>query len=210
MRRITLVALSRPGTMPAYYTFRQGLSFNEDATHRHFEPPLAHMYELSRMSNYAIELVPTENSQIHMYYGVERAPPAGRAAERTFFARAVLREGDMFTGADHGVLQQRMVEFLQTEVEELFTGMVAALDVAAQQQRYAGARNHHIFINIVPEFQYEPELIDTLMRKLGRRYGERLWNLSVGQLEVCVRLRGLGPRRHAAALCGGQPDRPRL
>ena len=56
-------------------------------------------------------------------------------------------------------------------------------------------------------------MIETLIRKLGQRYGERLWQLAVGELEVsssspscdtvmihadirfqvCVRLRGLGP-----------------
>jgi acetyl-CoA carboxylase/biotin carboxylase 1 len=193
VRRITLVLQARPGAMPAYYTFRERLAFKEDAIHRHFEPTLGHMYQLSRMSNYDIDLVPTENSQIHMYFGREHAPPAGRDAEKTFFARAVLREGDLFAASDRTVMQQRMVEFLQTEVEKLFTDMIDALELAAQMPRYEGARNHHIYINIVPEFQYNPELVDTLIQKLGRRYGARLWRLAVGELEVCVLLRGLGP-----------------
>jgi acetyl-CoA carboxylase/biotin carboxylase 1 len=193
VRRITLVLQARPGAMPAYYTFRERLAFKEDAIHRHFEPTLGHMYQLSRMSNYDIDLVPTENSQIHMYFGREHAPPAGRDAEKTFFARAVLREGDLFAASDRSVMQQRIVEFLQTEVEKLFTDMIDALELAAQMPRYEGARNHHIYINIVPEFQYDPELVDTLIQKLGRRYGARLWRLAVGELEVCVCLRGLGP-----------------
>ena len=193
VRRITLVLQPRPSAMPSYFTFRNRLAFHEDAIHRHFDPPLAHMYELSRMSKYDITLVPTENSQIHVYFGVEHAPPGGRGAERTFFVRAVLREGDMFAASDRGLAQQRMVEYLQTEVEKLFTDMIDALELAAQMPRYEGARNHHIYINIVPEFQYNPELVDTLIQKLGRRYGARLWRLAVGELEVCARLRGLGP-----------------
>ena len=35
VRRITLVALTQAGAMPAYFTYRQKLDFREDATHRH-------------------------------------------------------------------------------------------------------------------------------------------------------------------------------
>lgn len=43
-------------------------------------------------------------------------PPKNRPAERCFFARAVLREGDIFAGSDQGIADRRLVDFLQTEV----------------------------------------------------------------------------------------------
>jgi hypothetical protein len=72
-----------------------------------------------------------------------------------------------------------MVDYLQTEVEKLFTDMVTAIDVATQQPQYAQSRNHHIYLNIVPEFVYEPEKIDQLIRKMGQRYGEQYVHVAV-------------------------------
>jgi hypothetical protein len=40
VRRVTLVVSLYDGHMPLYYTYRQRLDYAEDATHRHFEPPL--------------------------------------------------------------------------------------------------------------------------------------------------------------------------
>lgn len=39
------------------------------------------------------------------------------------------------------------------QVEKLFMEMLTAIDVASQNPAFVGARNHHLYINIVPEFK---------------------------------------------------------
>lgn len=71
VRRVTVV-VTRSGQYPRLFTFRERLNFEEHSIYRHIEPPLAYHLELRRLSNYDVQLISSENQQIHIYYAQER------------------------------------------------------------------------------------------------------------------------------------------
>ena len=183
LRRITL-ALGRGTDFPEYYTFRARLGYQEDGICRHIEPPLAYHLELRRMSNFNFEYVPTLNRKIHLYYATEKTakPVDPSLLNSCFFIRAVVRSGDTLSGPAYN-------EYLVSQAEKVLADSIKSLEVAIRNPAHQNAQNHHIFMKILTEANYEPEGVDLLLRTLGQKYGKRLWKLKVGQLEVSGRVR---------------------
>lgn len=180
VRRIT-VMLCGPEKFPRYFTFRERLEYKEDPTSRHIEPPLAYHLELSRLSNYNITYIPTLNRQIHLYYATEKEGPNPSSC---FFVRFLVRPGDTLSNpaiSDYNVLV--------TQAEKVLVDGIKSLEVAVREKRFSGAQNHHIFLKIITEVNYEPENVNVLLRTLGDKYGKRLWKLRVGKLELAGRVR---------------------
>ncbi|KAL6044996.1 acetyl-CoA carboxylase [Balamuthia mandrillaris] len=179
IRRVTLV-ITRMEQFPEFYTFRERLSFSEDSIFRHIEPPLAYHLELNRLSNYNIELVPTANRQLHLYYAEEKGRERQLDRDRCFFVRAVIREGNVFVSPS----SIHMHDLLHAEGERVFGEALNALELAMGDARFQNCQNHHIFLKFVPEVVFEPEKVNTIIRTLADRYGRRLWKLKVRELEV--------------------------
>jgi acetyl-CoA carboxylase / biotin carboxylase 1 len=100
VRRVTALvanncARGRTG-FPQSFTFRARAGFAEDPIYRNIEPSLAHHLELDRLSNYDIQLFPTEDRQIHLYYAVNKGETAKnpRLRDERFFSRALVRQPD--------------------------------------------------------------------------------------------------------------------
>ena len=82
IRRVTFLIFSEH-SYPKYFTFRArnkvGVvrihrslvchQFVEDTIYRHLEPALAFHLEINRLSNFTIQLIPTENHKLHLYLG---------------------------------------------------------------------------------------------------------------------------------------------
>jgi acetyl-CoA carboxylase/biotin carboxylase 1 len=55
IRRVTIL-VTMYGSFPRCFTFRERLGYQEHMIYRHVEPPLAYHLELSRLSNYDVEM----------------------------------------------------------------------------------------------------------------------------------------------------------
>lgn len=68
IRRVTFI-MTKKGTFPKYFTFRERLGFTEDAIYRHLDPALAFKLEMFRLGNYDVRHCPTRNPHLHLYHG---------------------------------------------------------------------------------------------------------------------------------------------
>ena len=183
IRRITLL-FARGTRFPEYYTFREKLNYQEDPVIRHIEPPLAYHMEIDRLSNFDITYVPTVNRQLHLYYGTAKGTKRGDPDfTSSFFVRAIIRSPDSI------VMRPVLNDVLVSQAERLLVDAIKSLEVAVRDRRYSSAQNHHIFLRVINEVNYEPESVDHLLRTLGETYGRRLWKLRVGKLELAGKVK---------------------
>ena len=184
IRRLTL-AVCTDGHFPKYYTYRERLDYGEDMILRHMEPALAFYLELQRLSNYDITYVRTLNRQIHMYFGKEQGKTdSDPTRAKVLFVRTTVRQGDAFM---HD--QARSIDYLIAQAERVILEGIKSLEVAIRDPRYKDSKNNHLFVKILSEVQYEPQSVDKLIRALGNKYGQRLWKLNVGELELAGKVK---------------------
>lgn len=170
IRRITFICGHKDGSYPGYFTFR-GPEYKEEESIRHTEPALAFQLEFSRLSNFHIKPVFTENRNIHVYeaYGKEVQ------SDKRYFTRAVVRPGrlrDEIPTAD----------YLISETDRLVNDILDALEII-------GGNNsdlNHIFINFSPVFPLSPEEIEPALGGFIERFGRRLWRLRVTGAEIRI------------------------
>jgi len=181
IRRITMVVV-RPGLLPLTYTFRQRLNWKEDSLHRNIEPPLAWVLELRRLSNYHITLVPTVNTQTHLYYAESKKPSI---SDSRFFVRTLIR----FDSEAANLNEKARGELIFAEAQRRFVESMEVLEVALRENRFKNAQNHHFFLRFLPVIEYNQELTLGFIKSLGEGYGQRLWSLRVSQLEISLRVK---------------------
>ena len=75
-----------------------------------------------RLFNYDIELIPTDNKRIHLYYAKEKVK--GSNQHTCFFARAVIRGGDDAFGTHN------IIDFVISEAESVLMSSCNAIEVA--------------------------------------------------------------------------------
>ena len=46
--------------------------YREDQIYRHLEPALAFQLEINRLKNFDIQLIPTQNMKMHLYYATAK------------------------------------------------------------------------------------------------------------------------------------------
>ena len=46
--------------------------YKEDQIYRHLEPALAFQLEINRLKNFDIQLIPTQNMKMHLYYATAK------------------------------------------------------------------------------------------------------------------------------------------
>lgn len=183
IRRITVVIV-RKGQLPLTYTFRQRLNWKEDSIHRNIEPPLAWVLELRRLSNYHITLVPTFNTQTHLYYAESKKPSV---SDSRFFVRTLVR---FDTDPESTSLTEKVrAELIYAEAQRRFVESMEVLEVALRENRFKNAQNHHLFLRFQPVIEYHPEQSLDFIKSLGEGYGQRLWTLRVSQLEISLRVK---------------------
>jgi hypothetical protein len=177
VKRVTAV-VCKYGHFPRYFTFRERLNYQEDQIYRNIEPPLAHHLELTRLSSYDYQLVPTENKQIHLYYAEEKGRKATDVLPQCprLFARILIRGGLLTMDA--------LFDYLVSEAENVLSEACNALELALHDPRYKGAVNNHIFLNFLPEVIIAPERVRTIISELAAKYNKRLGKAKVGEVEL--------------------------
>ena len=96
IRRIT-VCVHKYGHMPKYFTYRSRDEYKEDTIYRHLEPALAFQLELSRLRNFSLNLIPTQNHRMHLYHGIAKTDGGKSSIDQRFFVRAIIRHSDLVT-----------------------------------------------------------------------------------------------------------------
>ncbi|KAK6358447.1 acetyl-coenzyme-A carboxylase [Orbilia blumenaviensis] len=170
IRRVTFICGHRDGTYPGYFTFRAP-TYVEDERIRHIEPALAFQLELSRLSNFNITPVFTENRNIHVYKAVGKNVPS----DQRYFTRAVVRPGRLRDDIP-------TPEYLISETDRLVSDILDALEIIGNN----GTDLNHIFINFSPVFPLEPEEVFSALGGFIDRFGRRSWRLRVTTAEIRI------------------------
>ena len=170
--------------LPTSFTFRNRLGFKEDPLVRHIEPPLAYHLELHRLRNFTIRLVPIPNRNIHLYEATPKEAAVVRGSKlpirKRFFVRAVCTTLDP--------LDTETITDTYPSAEKTLVEALNALDVGLGEARLRGDdklfAGNHIFLNILPPAEVDPNLIEQIMKNLYLRYVRRLTALHVTQVEM--------------------------
>ena len=170
--------------LPTSFTFRNRLGFKEDPLVRHIEPPLAYHLELHRLRNFTIRLIPIPNRNIHLYEATPKEAAVVRGSKlpirKRFFVRAVCTTLDP--------LDTETITDTYPSAEKTLVEALNALDVGLGEARLRGDdklfAGNHIFLNILPPAEVDPNLIEQIMKNLYLRYVRRLTALHVTQVEM--------------------------
>jgi len=164
---------------PGFYTFRTAEDFAEDLIYRNVDPPMAFQLELSRLSRFDIERVSHPNRALHVFYARAKgkAPKATRDDDVRFFVRVVVRQADVFTSPS---------EVVQTipEAERAFAEALDAVEIGRCNRAYGRTDFNHVFLNILPVLNIEPEDVDSICRRIFQRYAAKCWLLRVFSVEI--------------------------
>lgn len=183
-RRVTFVIFTS-GQFPRIYTFRERLGYQEDTIYRHIEPPLAFQLELRRMSKYDLTLVPTENKQVHLFYGEEKGNTSP-SKHCCIFARASIRLGEAFNFTKD---IDRMNEYLISEAENVLRKAINAIELALGEPHFKNAWHNHIFMCFMSEVSLGPENVRTIIRNVATKYERRLAKVKVATVEILGELK---------------------
>ena len=189
IRRITFV-VNKKASFPKYFTFRQRLLFEEDAIYRHVDPALAFKLGMFRLANYDVELCPTRNPQLHLYFATGKAADGRGGACRRFFARTIMRHPDFLQ-------RESSPRLMQQAGERLLLEALDELELVFNNPKYRGSDCNHVFINFVPMVELDPEAYSKDLESLILRYGERLWHLRVLEAEIRMNVR---PQKHGRVI----------
>ena len=170
--------------LPTSFTFRSRLNFQEDPLVRHIEPPLAYHLELNRLRNFSIRLVPLPDRSIHLYEATPKEAAVVRGAalprRKRFFVRAVCTTFDPLTTASITNTYPSAEKTLVEALNALEMGLGEAR-LRGEEEKFGG---NHIFLNILPPAEVDPNLIEQIMRSLYIRYVQRLKQLHVSLVEM--------------------------
>lgn len=182
IRRITFI-MTKKGTFPKYFTFRERLGFLEDAIYRHVDPALAFKLEMFRLANYDVQHCPTRNPHLHLYYATASGNNPRFRHDRRFFARTIMRNPDL-------VSKEATIELMQDAGERLLVEALDEMEVKFSDRKTYGPTDcNHVFINFVPVVEMDPVAYSKELEKMIRRYGERLWQLRVLEAEIRMNVR---------------------
>lgn len=170
IRRVTFTTSRKEDNYPRYYTFR-GPTYLEDPSIRHIEPALAFQLELSRMSNFNIQPVFTDNRNVHVYKAEGKDVPS----DSRFFVRAVVRPPRVRDEIPTS-------EYLISETDRLLNDILDALQILGHER----TDMNQIFINFTPTFELFPEEVEQALGGFIERFGRRMWRQRVTQVEVRI------------------------
>ncbi len=170
IRRITFVVGYGTGSYPKYFTFR-GPLYDEDQSIRHIEPALAFQLELSRLSNFRIKPIFTDNRNIHTYEAIGKEVPS----DKRYFTRAIVRPGRLRDDIP-------TAEYLISETDTLVNDILDGLEVIDSNN----SDLNHIFINFEPVFKLGADEIENALGGFLERFGRRLWRLRVTNAEIRI------------------------
>ncbi|KAJ1555692.1 acetyl-coenzyme-A carboxylase, partial [Cladochytrium tenue] len=171
VRRVTFLVVRR-NQFPRYFTFKEHLQYGEDQVIRHIEPAMAYQLELQRLQNFDIKPCFVGDRRLHIYHAVGKSNPT----DVRFFVRAIVYPGQEMTGA------RATHEYLTSEGARTLTDIMDALEIVAQQ--YPNTDCNHLFINFVPTFEVDPQVVGQSLKEFVDRHGRRLWKNRVTAAEV--------------------------
>ncbi|KAK6168611.1 hypothetical protein SNE40_019808 [Patella caerulea] len=157
--------------------------FHEDRIYRHLEPGLAFQLEINRLRKFDLEIIPTANYKMHLYFGKAKVVKGQEVTDYRFFVRSIIRHSDLVT-------KEASFEYLQNEGERTLLEAMDALEVAFSHSYAIKTDCNHIFLNFVPTLTLtEPGKLEDTVRNMVMRYGSRLWKLRVLQAELKFTIR---------------------
>ncbi|ESP03134.1 hypothetical protein LOTGIDRAFT_199489 [Lottia gigantea] len=157
--------------------------FQEDRIYRHLEPGLAFQLEINRLRKFDLEIIPTANYKMHLYFGKAKVAKGQEVTDYRFFVRSIIRHSDLVT-------KEASFEYLQNEGERTLLEAMDALEVAFSHSYSQKTDCNHIFLNFVPTLTLtEPGKLEDTVRNMVMRYGSRLWKLRVLQAELKFTIR---------------------
>ncbi|KAK4561411.1 acetyl-coenzyme-A carboxylase [Recurvomyces mirabilis] len=171
VRRLTFICGHKDGTYPGYYTFR-GPQYDEDSSIRHSEPATAFQLELTRLRNFNIRPVFTENRNIHMY---EALGKGNSESDKRYFARAIVRPGRLRE-------DMPVAEYMINEADRLMTDILDAMEIIGNNN----SDMNHIFINFSSPLPLDPSEIQEALSGFLDRFGRRAWRLRVTGAEIRI------------------------
>ena len=179
VRRITFIMLA-PRAPPRYFTFRSRKEYKEDTIYRHLEPALAFQLELSRLKNYDLTSVHTNNHKMHLYLGTAKVAKGRPVSDFRFFIRSIIRHSDLITAA-------ASFEYMKNEGERLLLEALDELEVAFSHPSATRTDGNHIFLNFVPCVTMDPHNIGRDINMIIDKYASRLLKLQVKCAEIrCI------------------------
>ena len=182
IRRITM-CVHKYGHMPKYFTYRSRDDYKEDRIYRHLEPALAFQLELSRLRNFALNLIPTANHRMHLYHGVAKAKDGGKSTiDQRYFVRAIIRHADLVT-------HEASFMYLKSEGERLLIESLDELEVAIRRTDNKAVDQNHVFLNFAPSVSMPVNQLVSSIRDVVVKYGRRFLELRVTQAELKFNIR---------------------
>lgn len=204
MSRVTFT-IHRNEAFPLYFTFRHdGQKFVEARDMRGVEPPLAYLLEYRAMRNFNLRTFAQSTPGIYVFYGEgrkgETAITLKPDTDRRFFIRTVVRKASV-------VENPGTETFVMPEVENAFRESLDNLELALKDRNFVGELRqeqlkaktngkkekntiqtdwNQIFLNILPALEVTPEIVQSVIRNLSRKYADRLKDLRVAEVEVRV------------------------
>ncbi|KAK3064612.1 acetyl-coenzyme-A carboxylase, partial [Teratosphaeriaceae sp. CCFEE 6253] len=135
------------------------------------DPATAFQLELSRLRNFNIKPIFTENRNIHMYEAI------GKNAEndKRYFARAVVRPGRLREDIP-------TAEYMISEADRLMTDILDAMEIIGNNN----SDMNHIFINFSAALPLQANEIEEALAGFLDRFGRRAWRLRVTGAEIRI------------------------
>lgn len=168
----------KPLLLPRYYTYTNALEYKEDLMYRGQRPTFAHLLELSRLSNYDLQRVPTVNRDLHIYIGLGNDPKVPKSQRPNhLFLRRISHSKDVSAGG----------------LERILTKALDSLALAVLDPRAASTTSSRLFVNFLPTLS-DGEPTAALRSYLERistfisANATRLLTLRVDEIEVKLRV----------------------
>jgi hypothetical protein len=110
--------------------------------------------------------VPTRNQQMHLYHALEDRAD-GRATDRRFFIRAIMRHPDLIN-------KEASLDFMHSQGERLILEALDELELVFSDKKYGRTDCNHVFINAVPTvIMADPAAYAVRLHDLVMRYAPR-------------------------------------
>eukprot|EP00958_Prasinococcus_capsulatus_P024488 scaffold3827_cov394-Prasinococcus_capsulatus_cf.AAC.7 len=163
--------------LPRYYTFTERADFKEDMTYRGMRPTMSHLLELSRLTIYNLERIPTVNRDLHIYVSEVKQDPSVRGKpESHLLLRRISHSKDICSGG----------------LERILLKAFESVELAMLDPRAAGTSSTRLYFNMLPYIGDGDCMatVDSLRDKLANMISQKAPQLLKNRIdEIEIRLR---------------------
>jgi len=174
---VNLVAFT-PLQLPRYHTYTAQLGYKEDPLYRGERPTFAHLLELSRLTNYDMQRIPTVNRDLHIYVGTGNDPKTPKKAQPNhLFLRRISHSKDVAAGG----------------LERILAKALDSLELAVLDPKAAATMSSRLFVNFLPALDEGgmAAAVASYSERISQFIGQnatRLLALRVDEIEIKLRI----------------------